>query len=79
MDHRKKQFRTEFALNTHINCQGMFSPNHIMEAQMPWVMDDEAELILQNQYKPKASINYNSELRSIKHEIKVEKQIQDKI
>lgn len=79
LDHRKKQFRTEFALNTHINCQGIFSPNRIMETQMPWVMDDEAELILQNQYKPKVNVNYNSELRSIKHEIKVEKQIQDKI
>ena len=46
---------------------------------MPWVMDDEDELILQNQYLPKVSTNYNSELRSINHEVKVGKIVKAQI
>ena len=40
---------------------------------MPWQPEEE-ELVLQNQYMSKASNNFESELRSINKEIKLEKE-----
>jgi hypothetical protein len=43
----KPENKFDFALNTQINCDGVLSPNLIMDSQMPWQIDED-EQILQN-------------------------------
>lgn len=72
----KPKFRTDFALNTQINCSGDFNPDQIMNKQMPWKADDDIE---EERILSSRDYNFTSELRSIIHQTKVNNQVRSKI
>ena len=41
----KPQNKFDFALNSQINCDGDMSPNVIMDAQMPWQIDEDEQIL----------------------------------
>lgn len=76
----KPEVYVDFSLNAKVNGLGDLDPSKILDKQMPWLPDEEEQMRqLHLVYRGDCDQNFESELRNIRHQKKLDKESKKKL